>query len=146
VIVGSPGWETKLAANKDQFLESWVQRADFNARYASLTNQQFVDALIANLRVTIDPAGRDALIVNLSRGSSRANVLGQLAQNEVFSQSEFNRAFVLMQYFGYLRRDPDSAGFNFWLNKLNQFNGSYQNADMVKAFLASQEYRSRFGL
>ncbi|HXI24449.1 MAG TPA: hypothetical protein VNG71_11350, partial [Pyrinomonadaceae bacterium] len=68
-------------------------------------------------------------------------------------QAEFNRAFVLMQYFGYLRRNPDDApeanrdfsGFNFWLNKLNQFGGNFVQAEMVKAFLSSTEYRQRFG-
>ncbi len=50
---------------------------------------------------------------------------------------EFNAAFVTMEYFGYLRRDPDTAGFNFWLNKLNSFNGNFQNAEMVKAFISS---------
>ena len=63
---------------------------------------------------------------------------------------EFNRAFVLMQYFGYLRRNPSDApdgsfdGYNFWLNKLNQFNGDFVNAEMVKAFISSSEYRRRF--
>jgi len=58
---------------------------------------------------------------------------------------------VLMQYFGYLRRNPNEApdadytGFNFWLSKLNQFNGNFVNAEMVKAFINSSEYRSRFG-
>jgi len=58
---------------------------------------------------------------------------------------------VLMQYFGYLQRDPDSgqdsdfSGYNFWLNKLNLFGGNYINAEMVKAFLTSTEYRARFG-
>jgi Domain of unknown function (DUF4214) len=144
IVVGSPEWELRLAANKDQFLRDWVLRADFSARYASLTNVQYVDALIANLGVTITSQERDALIQDLANGLSRAEALGRLAENETFARSEFNRAFVLMEYFGYLRRDPDSAGFNFWLNKLNQFNGNYHNADMVKAFLASQEYRERF--
>jgi hypothetical protein len=63
---------------------------------------------------------------------------------------EFNRAFVLMQYYGYLRRDPnggqdtDWSGFDFWLTKLNQFNGNFINAEMVKAFITSIEYRQRF--
>ena len=63
---------------------------------------------------------------------------------------EKNRAFVLMEYFGYLRRDPDAApdtdfsGYNFWLGKLNEFNGNFIQAEMVKAFLDSIEYRTRF--
>jgi hypothetical protein len=65
--------------------------------------------------------------------------------------AEFNRAFVLVQYFGYLRRNPNDApdtnhtGFDFWLGKLNQFNGDYIAAEMVKAFISSSEYRQRFG-
>lgn len=70
----------------------------------------------------------------------------QTGAERELSRSEFYSAFVLMQYFGYPRRDPDTTGFNFWLTKLNQFDGNYQSADMVKAFLASQEYRTRFGL
>jgi hypothetical protein len=50
-----------------------------------------------------------------------------------------------MQYFGYLRRDPDQAGFTFWLNKLNAFGGDFIKAEMVKAFITSSEYRQRFG-
>ena len=76
-----------------------------------------------------------------------------MADNAVLQQQEFNRAFVLMQYFGYLRRNPDAApepaldfaGDNFWLNKLNQFNGDYIGAEMIKAFINSGEYRGRFG-
>jgi hypothetical protein len=50
-----------------------------------------------------------------------------------------------MQYFGYLRRDPDEVGYNFWLSKLNDFSGDYIAAEMVKAFVTSTEYRQRFG-
>jgi len=77
--------------------------------------------------------------------------LRRVAENAVLSQREFNRAFVLMQYFGYLRRDPNVApdsdfiGYEFWLAKLNQFNGNFIDAEMVKAFLLSSEYRHRFG-
>jgi len=55
-----------------------------------------------------------------------------------------------MQYFGYLKRNPNDApdsnfdGYNFWLGKLNQFNGNYIQAEMVKAFIASSEYLNRF--
>jgi hypothetical protein len=73
-----------------------------------------------------------------------------VAENQTLQRQEFNNAFVLMEYFGYLQRDPDAApntdfsGYNFWLAKLNQFNGDYIAAEMVKAFTASLEYRARF--
>ena len=74
-----------------------------------------------------------------------------VAENATLNSQEFNRAFVLMQFFGYLRRDPNSGpdtdytGYDFWLAKLNQFNGNFVNAEMVKAFINSTEYRQRFG-
>ena len=85
--------------------------------------------------------------------SARAGALRRVAENSTLAQQEFNRAFVLMQYFGYLRRNPNESpepglnydGYNFWLTKLNSFNGDFASADMVKAFLISTEYRQRFG-
>jgi hypothetical protein len=146
VIVGDDGWDTRLVENKQAFVQSWVQRADFRARYDGLTNEQYVDSLIANVGVTITAAERDALLQGLLNGGmSRADVLARVVENSAFARAEFNSSFVLMQYFGYLGRDPDSGGFNFWLNKLNQFNGNFANAEMVKAFLVSLEYRHRFG-
>ena len=67
-------------------------------------------------------------------------------ENEQFKRGFFNQAFVLMQYYGYLRRDPDEQGYIFWLNKLNQFNGDYIQSEMVRAFIISGEYRGRFGV
>jgi len=146
LIVGEAGWEAKLAANKQAFVQAWVQRADFQARYSGLTNEQFVDTLITNVGVTISPTERDDMVQDLFNGKSRADVLAKLVENPTVTRQEFNSAFVLMQYFGYLGRDPDSAGFNFWLDKLNRFDGNFANAEMVKAFLSSIEYRRRFGL
>jgi hypothetical protein len=98
--------------------------------------------------------GRDALAAQLASNNTaqgRAAALRQVAEAAEFARRERNRAFVLMQYFGYLRRDPDSgpdadfAGYNFWLSKLEQFRGDYVAAEMVKAFISSDEYRKRFG-
>ena len=83
--------------------------------------------------------------------AARARALRRVAENSTLNIQEFNRAFVLMQYFGYLRRDPNSGpdtdytGYDFWLTKLNQFNGNFVAAEMVKAFITSSEYRNRFG-
>ena len=81
----------------------------------------------------------------------RLVILRDVAENATLNSQEFNRAFVLMQFFGYLRRNPndpqdtDYMGYEFWLNKLNQFNGNFVAAEMVKAFITSIEYRQRFG-
>ncbi|MCA1591513.1 MAG: TIGR03118 family protein [Acidobacteria bacterium] len=93
-----------------------------------------------------ETAFRDSLVAGLNGSTmTRAEVLRKVAESEEFSNKEFNAAFVLMEYFGYLRRDADTAGFNFWLNKLNAFNGDFIAAEMVKAFISSSEYRQRFG-
>ena len=68
----------------------------------------------------------------------------KFAENPVFKGSQFNSVFVLMEYFGYLRRDPDPTGFSFWLAKLNAFNGNFIAAEMVKAFILSSEFSERF--
>jgi len=93
-----------------------------------------------------EDAFRNSLVAGLNGATlTRAQVLRMIAETDELQTREFNQAFVAMEYFGYLRRDPDTSGFNFWLNKLNTFNGNFRNAEMVKAFLASSEYRQRFG-
>ncbi|HEY6804279.1 MAG TPA: Calx-beta domain-containing protein [Pyrinomonadaceae bacterium] len=161
VIVGNTGWEQLLETNKQNFLTRFVARPQFVAAYPlSMTPAQFVDALNANTKDPNDPsssgsltqAERDQLVADLTAGTkTRADVLRAIAENSIFSQRHFNRAFVYMQYVGYLRRNPnaspdsDFSGYNFWLTKLNNFNGDYVAAEMVKAFLAAGEYRQRFG-
>ena len=80
-----------------------------------------------------------------------ARALRRVAENTELRAREFNRAFVLMQYFGYLRRSPDElpdtdfGGYDFWLGKLDEFNGNFIQSQMVLAFINSLEYRGRFG-
>jgi hypothetical protein len=107
--------------------------------------------LIANTGAGFTKTDRDALVDVLANHSlTRAQVLRTIAETQSFYDKEYNAAFVEMQYFGYLRRNPQDApdnnldGFNFWLGKLNQFGGDFRKAEMVKAFLVSGEYRQRF--
>jgi Tol biopolymer transport system component len=151
IVVNSPGWETALDNNTRAFVDDWVGRPDFKFGFDQLTDAQFVDRLIANAGMTLAPGARDALVANLVAGrETRAVALRTIVDDESFNRKEFAPAFVLMQYFGYLQRNPDEgqdrdmSGFNFWLNKLNQFGGDYVQAEMVKAFITSGEYRSRF--
>ena len=160
VVVGAPGWEQQLEQNKQEFVRRFVSRPEFAAAFpVSLSPDQFVDRLNSH---TLDPlqpsaggaltqAERDQLVSDLAAGrKGRAEVLRAVAENAEFQRRQFNKAFVLMQYFGYLRRNPNDApdadftGYNFWLGKLNQFHGNFVQAEMVKAFIVSTEYRSRF--
>jgi len=158
VIVNQPGWQQVLENNKQAFLNYFVQTPRFNSAYpTSLTPAEFVDRLFANAGVTPVSTDRSAAVAEFGSSSNtadvgaRARALRRVAENPTLTVQEFNRAFVLMQYFGYLQRNPNDApegnfdGYNFWLNKLNQFNGDFAGAQMVKAFLSSSEYRQRFG-
>jgi hypothetical protein len=146
VVVNSPGWEQRLENNKRAFADSWVARNAFSSIYDGLSNAQFVDTLIVNTGVTFTDTDRNAFIDVLNNQvMTRAQVLRLIAEDQSFYNAEYNSAFVEMEYFGYLRRDPDAGGFNFWLTKLNDFGGDFRQADMVKAFLVSGEYRQRFG-
>jgi len=157
VVVLQDGWQQKLDTNKQAFFSEFVQRPRFAAVYpTSMTPTEFVDKLFANAHVeSTDPDYATALAqfgtaTVTSDLGARARALRRLAENSTFTRRQFTRAFVLMQYFGYLRRDPNSgrdadySGYNFWLDKLNSFNGNFENAEMVKAFLSSTEYRGRF--
>ena len=143
VIVGYGDWAGQLNANKQAFIEAWMQRSAFRSAYDGLANSTYVDTLISHANGF--NGDRDAFIAGLNSGSlSRAAVLQQVVENEGFVGTKRNQAFVMMEYFGYLRRDPDESGYAFWLNKLSEFNGDFERAEMVKAFLVSGEYRSRF--
>ena len=153
VIVNQPGWEQVLENNKQAFTSEFVQRSRFTSAFpASLTPTQFVDTLNTNAGNPLSQSERDQLVNSLSSGAiTRAQVLRAVAEDPDLKSAELNRAFVLMQYFGYLRRNPndpqdlDHTGYDFWLTKLKQFNGNFVNAEMVKAFIVSAEYRQRFG-
>jgi glucose/arabinose dehydrogenase len=145
VIVGRTGWENQLAANKQAFVNAWVQRPSFVSVYGSLGDDAYVDTLISHTGVSFTASERNALVSALiNQTASRATVLRQIAEDPRFVNLKFNETFVMMEYFGYLRRDPDVDGYQYWLNKLNQFGGNFEQAEMVRAFIESLEYRSRF--
>jgi pimeloyl-ACP methyl ester carboxylesterase len=153
VVVGAPGWQERVEQNKQSYFDQLVTSARFAAIYPqSMTPAQFVDALNTNTAGALSAAERDQLVADLTGGvKTRAQVLRAVVEDPDLDAAEKNKAFVLMQFFGYLRRDPDSApdsdfsGYNFWLGKLNQFGGDFIRAEMVKAFIDSIEFRRRFG-
>jgi hypothetical protein len=119
---------------------------------ASMTAAHFVDKLNVNAGNPLSQAERDQLVTDLTTSvKTRAQVIRAVAEDPDFVNAEFSRGFVLAEYFGYLRRNPnaspdtDHSGYDFWLTKLNQANGNYINAQMTSAFLLSDEYRHRFG-
>ena len=157
VVVGQTGWQATLENNKLNFAGQFVQRSRFSLAYpTSMTPSQFVDQLNQNcggILSSSEVASAIALFggaADTSSPTARALALRQVAENPNLYRAEFNRAFVLMEYFGYLRRNPnegqdtDYSGYESWLNKLNAFNGNFVSAEMVKAFITSSEYRSRF--
>lgn len=169
VVNGQTGSDQRLETNTVSFLNRFVQRSAFIAKYpTSQTADQFVDALFATAGFTPSASDRQAAITAFGSGGTagRAAALRSVANTETVFQREFNRAFVLMEYFGYLRRNPDDSpeacrcldGYNFWLRKLDSFTQAGENvrdqatvlrrvqrAEMIEAFIDSDEYRSRFG-
>ena len=158
VVVNVGNWQQQLENNKQAFALEFVQRSRFTSAYStSMTPTGFVNQLFLNAGVTPSTTDRNAAIAefgsatNTSDVAARGRALRDVAENSILQQQEFNRAFVLMQYLGYLRRNPndpqdtDYTGYDFWLTKLNAFNGNFVAAEMVKAFITSDEYRHRFG-
>jgi hypothetical protein len=154
VIVGQPGADAKLEQNKQAYATQVVTSAAFIDRFpTSQTAAQYVDALYASAQVTPTATERTDAIAAFGGGGNAGRVaaLRQVAESQSIVNAEFNAGFVLLQYHGYLRRNPtdlpdtDDSGYQFWLAKLNSFGGDFRKAEMVKAFLASAEYRQRFG-
>jgi hypothetical protein len=157
VIVNQGNWQAQLEANKVAFSQAFVQRSQFTSTYPnSTTPTAFVTQLADKAGVPANDPDRAKAInefggaADISDVASRGKAFRDVAENGTLANSEQNRAFVLMQYYGYLRRDPNSGpdsdytGYDFWLTKLNQFNGNFISAEMVKAFITSAEYRTRF--
>lgn len=160
-VVGSQN----LAADQLALATTFANRAEFRAVYPlTQTAAQYVDALLARIQTDSEAnltSQRTALIGLYNAASNQAAgrgvVLYRLADdnaqsspinNRAFIDAEYNRGFVLTQYFGYLRRDPDMPGLNFWRDTVERFplrNVTGQNA-MVCAFVTSQEYQERFSL
>jgi hypothetical protein len=155
VIVNQGDWANQLEQNKQAFALAFVQRAGFPTATDAGT---FVDTLVRNTGIPNFTSTERTAAVNAFNNAGggnagRAAALRSVVDSTSISNGLFNESFVLMEYFGYLQRDPDAApeltrdyqGFQFWLNKLNTFGGNYINAEMVKAFITSTEYRARFG-
>jgi hypothetical protein len=170
IVVNGQLSGAKINQNKAAFAALFVNCTDatkyrcqeFKAIYDPLNNQQYVDKLFLTTGVNASASDRAALVNGLNGGTeTRATVLQKVVDGinviaegnqeftttygQAFYNNEFNRAFVLLEYFGYMKRDPDDAGYAFWLGKLNQFGGNFVNAEMVLAFISSPEYRARFG-
>jgi hypothetical protein len=150
-----------INTNKRNFVNEFVTRADFLAAYPNtMTAAEYVDKLSQTTGIALTAPERSELI-NKAGSEGRGAVLydivdgtitihgGQLVFNTRFGKAyydqEFNPAFVFVQYLGYLRRNPDQAGYDHWLGKLN-FYGNFVDAEMVRAFIVSPEYRTRFGV
>jgi glucose/arabinose dehydrogenase len=140
-----------LEIEKQAYALEFVQRAEFQTKYqGKSTDAAFVDALLQTVRDAsgIDLTSKRAeLMTEYNTGSdqtdARARAVRKLIEYPDYLQGEYNRAFVLAQYFGYLRRDPDEGGYLFWLDVLNnKVPNNYRN--MVCAFITSAEYQDRF--
>jgi hypothetical protein len=168
VVVGQPGADARLEQNTQKFFAEFVQRPEFVMAFppgtaaATYVDTLFANALPASAATT---AERNAAISAYGSGDTagRAASLRSVAGSNSVYQRQYNPAFVLMEYYGYLRRNPDDApdnnfsGYDFWLNKMDQFSqpgedvridsvalARVKRAEMVKAFIVSGEYRQRF--
>jgi len=134
----SPDQET---ASKIQYMNDFVQRPEFKNLYDALSNQQYLDKLEQTAGVTI--SNKATLVAALNGATqTRAQVLRTVIESQPVFDKFFNRGFVSMQYFGYLRRDPDTIGFQNWVNTLNADPANFRH--MIFGFIYSTEYRSRF--
>jgi hypothetical protein len=154
VRIGRADAETLLDRNKTAYARSIAASENFtNAFPTTLAADDFVDALCRRAEIALTADERQTAIAAFGAGdeAGRAAALKTIADADSVRRSEFAAGFVLMQYFGYLRRNPtdapdsSDAGYQFWFGKLNEADGDYIRSEMVRAFIISAEYRRRFG-
>ncbi|MGB9182370.1 MAG: Calx-beta domain-containing protein, partial [Pyrinomonadaceae bacterium] len=146
VVAGS-----NLDQSKTASALRFAQSAAFRQAYPqTLTAIQFVDTLLNTIKnnSNVDLSAQRNSLIGLYDGtdSGRAAILRQVADSQPFIDAEYNSSFVLMEYYGYLRRDYDQAGFDFWLGQVNKYplrNVQIQHA-MACSFITSAEYQLRF--
>jgi subtilisin family serine protease len=136
-----------LASARQSLASDWVQRTRFKQDYPdAMTAAGFVNKLFDTAGLQPYATERQQQInAMVTMGKTRAQVLQEVIEIQEFKTREYNPSFVLMEYFGYLRRDPDQGGYDFWLNVLNNRVPNNYVA-MVCAFITSKEYQERFGL
>jgi hypothetical protein len=140
--VGGPQSPQSEVLSKAAYTDAFVQRPEFKNRYDALSNSAYVDALEINAEVTL--TNKAALVAALNANQkTRAQVLREIVELQSVTDKFFIRAFVAMQYFGYLRRDPDTIGYNNWINTLTADPSNFRH--MIFGFIYSDEYRHRFG-
>jgi hypothetical protein len=137
------GFQTQAEqeANKALFAEDFMTRPEFMARYDQFTSAaDFVNALLNTAGVTLP--NKDALIASLQTGQmTRGQVLRAISESAEVRAKFYTESFVVMQYFGYLRRDPDAL-YTEWIKTMDA-TGEYRT--MINGFMNSAEYRQRFG-
>ena len=126
--------------HRARFADEWVRRAEFRQKYDGLTDAEFVNRLVETAGVTLD---RRALVSMLQSGRTRAEVVRAVVESQEVTDKEFTEAVVTILYFGYLKRDYDEGGFQYWLARLRA-NPADLNS-IVGGFLYSKEYQHRFG-
>jgi Calx-beta domain len=142
VQVGGPQSPASEALSKAAYTDAFVQRQEFKNRYDALSNSAYVDALETNAEVVL--ANKAALVDALNTNQkTRAQVLREVVELQSVTDKFFIRAFVAMQYFGYLRRDPDTIGYDNWIATLTADPSNFRH--MIFGFIFSDEYRHRFG-
>lgn len=135
------GFQTdqQLEASKVAFINDFMARPEFKNKYDALNNTEYVNTLVSTAAVTL--TNTQQLINDLNAGTkTRAQVLRAIAESTEVYNKYYNEAFVVMQYHGYLRRDPDILYLD-WINTMNQ-TGDYRT--MINGFMNSAEYRNRF--
>ncbi len=130
---------------KDALSIAWLQRSEIATLYpATLSNQEFVQKLSNTARVTL--ANQAALVSDLDAGRrTRAQVLRAFAESPEVNAKFYKQAFVTMEYFGYLRRDPDLAGYVFHNNRFQLVSDpDFLENTIVRGFIEAPEYTGRF--
>ncbi len=145
--------KSEIEAVRMALASAFVERPEFKRRFpATMKPAEFVDTLLVSIAQStgIDFGSERGLLIGLLDDgvNGRAAVLERLAADQRVVDANYNHTLVLFQYFTHLRRNPDDAGFNSWVNtlKTKPLRDPDAARSIVCNFLNSAEYQNRFGM
>ena len=144
-----PALEAQLEKNRWALLSEWMNSSEFKQLYDGKSNAEFVDTLLENSGAGLNTRERNVLVENLdAQNHSRQTALLRIVEDKSFYRREYNNAYVLIHFFGYLRRNPDDApdfdlkGFNFWRDRLNSWR-DYRTISLAFMIRRVSKYEAR---
>jgi hypothetical protein len=138
-------------AAKAQLTRELMARPEFSSRFGSLEDSAHAEDFVTSLEraAGVVVSNHAQLVGDRRNGASKPeDTVRSFVETPEVHERFYIRGFVAMQYFGYLRREPEADGFRAWVDTITYGLNGATPGDyrvLINGFVHAQEYRNRFG-